>query len=326
MAKDKKVKADELVVRMSPYVMAKIRYISSKADGNEFSGFGISKSPEDVLSIVDFVTVKQKVSRVTVELDDDDVARYFDEMIVAGKEPLECMRIWIHTHPGMKSTPSGVDRRTFEEIFGKGDWAIMMVIGEGDDITTELSYKLFGEHRVTIELDTVVDWEMEFEGSRHKEWAEEVARNIEVQKAQAIVPAQSQRWWDDSTGKRDYLPSLGGEGAQGTQCSTGDMWDEYSRLKYPWFREEGDELGDESYLDISWEEFRSLRKLGWTAEEIRTWGTALFGCTRKDIEEVERELKGDSSMASYTSGRGSKTRRGNRKKKRSKKEKKGAVK
>lgn len=90
--------------------------------------FGIS-SKENPLHIEDVRLVKQEVTPVTTDMDDDAVAEYLDSLIDEGKQPFEGMRVWIHTHPGMSATPSGTDEDTFESVFGACDWAAMIIIG-----------------------------------------------------------------------------------------------------------------------------------------------------------------------------------------------------
>ena len=62
----------QLTLRFSPTAWAKLLYFRDKSN-NEVGGFGITE-PDDLLYVTDFLTVKQKVSGVSVSFDDEAVA------------------------------------------------------------------------------------------------------------------------------------------------------------------------------------------------------------------------------------------------------------
>ena len=86
------------VLRFSPTAWAKLLYFRDKTD-NEIGGFGITE-PDDLLFVSDFLTVKQKVTAVSVSFEDEAVANFFDDQVDLGKKPEQFARIWIHCHPG----------------------------------------------------------------------------------------------------------------------------------------------------------------------------------------------------------------------------------
>ena len=92
----------------------------------EAGAFGIS-TIDDPLTIIDLGIPHQTCSVAFMEFDDEKIAQYVDEQFMLGRQPCECTRIWIHTHPKGVSSPSGVDEDTFEKIFGKYDWSAMVI-------------------------------------------------------------------------------------------------------------------------------------------------------------------------------------------------------
>ena len=66
----------ELALRFSPTAWAKLLFFRDHGQ-TEIGGFGITPA-DDLLYIEDFVTVKQKVTSVSVSFDDEAVANLFD--------------------------------------------------------------------------------------------------------------------------------------------------------------------------------------------------------------------------------------------------------
>jgi hypothetical protein len=85
------------VLWFSPTAWAKLLYFRDKTD-NEIGGFGITEA-DDLLYVSDFVTVKQKVTTVSVSFEDEAIANFFDDQVDFGKKPEQFARIWIHCHP-----------------------------------------------------------------------------------------------------------------------------------------------------------------------------------------------------------------------------------
>ena len=177
--KVKKVKVRKAVgkVVFTPYAWAKLLWFRYRSE-SEVSGFGVS-SVDDPLYVVDFVTVKQTVTGVTTQMDDMGVADYFADMDEKGLQPCEYGRIWIHTHPGMGVTPSGVDESCFADVFGRCDWSIMMIVG-GEKGTQQVYCRLgFNVGPGTaVSLATEIDWTAEFSGSDYEAWEAEYKRNV----------------------------------------------------------------------------------------------------------------------------------------------------
>jgi hypothetical protein len=152
----------------------------------EIGGFGIS-SEDDPLYIEDFVTVRQKVSAVTVSFDDTAVADFFDHCVDQGISPSRCGRVWLHTHPGDSVVPSSTDNETFDRVFGRCDWSVMFILDRAGNIYARLSFS--GGPGASLDLPVEVDWSVwpELLASRSgtleahvQEWREEYAANIET--------------------------------------------------------------------------------------------------------------------------------------------------
>jgi hypothetical protein len=154
------------------------------ADHVEVGGFGISAA-ENLLYVEDFVTVKQAVTPVTVEFDDDAVADHVDSCVDAGISPARCMRAWIHTHPGSSAQPSLIDEETFARVFARNDWALMVIVARGGASYVRLAFTAGPGGQVQIPLE--VDWErfsqdlLDHEGGLDElfsSWMDEYGRNI----------------------------------------------------------------------------------------------------------------------------------------------------
>jgi len=168
------------VLRFSPKAWAKMLWFRDRGD-TEIGGFGISKRSEPTY-VIDFCTIRQKCSSVTVEFDDEDVNKFLELMVAEkGYHPAEVMRIWLHTHPGNSASPSGTDRSTFEDTFGGSDWSIMVIIAKDGDTHCKVRFNNgpCGEDELEIKCDI----NPPFEGISQEEyegWEDEYQRNILV--------------------------------------------------------------------------------------------------------------------------------------------------
>ncbi len=166
------------VLRFSPTAWAKLLYIRDKAD-NEVGGFGITE-PEDLLFVTDFITVKQKVTVVSVSFDDEAVADFFDTQVDLGRKPEQFARIWLHSHPGDSPEPSFTDEETFQRVFGGCQWSIMFIIAEQDKTYAMLSFNVGPGAKVLIPV--AVDYSYDFGPSDKKAWDDEYKANVIVEK------------------------------------------------------------------------------------------------------------------------------------------------
>ena len=144
----------------------------------EIGGFGIT-SPDDLLLVEDFVTVKQAVTMASVSFDDESVADFVEAQVDAGRKPEQFLRIWLHTHPGDSPNPSGTDEQTFGRVFGSCNWAVMFILAEEGETYARLRFNVGpgGACLLPVELDCDVDfpasdfqgWEAEYQANIHPE-------------------------------------------------------------------------------------------------------------------------------------------------------------
>ena len=165
----------------SPLAFLKLQFMCHIGP-TEIGGFGIS-AEKDLLYVEDFLTVKQRVTPVTVYFDDTAVADFFDRCVDRGLSPDRFARIWCHTHPAVSVTPSATDEATFARSFGRCDWAIMFILGRTGK--TYCRMKFTAGPGTEVELPTAVDWSgwppclaAQNLGAVQEQWRQEYAANI----------------------------------------------------------------------------------------------------------------------------------------------------
>lgn len=171
-------KSNHLALRFSPTAWAKLLYFRDKSD-NEVGGFAITE-PDDLLSVIDFITVKQEISAVSVKFDDEAVADFFDEQVDLGRKPEQFARIWLHSHPGDLAEPSLTDEETFQRVFGSCQWAIMFILAQDNKTYAKLSFNVGPGGQMLIPV--AVDYSFDFGPSNKEGWNAEYAANIKVEK------------------------------------------------------------------------------------------------------------------------------------------------
>lgn len=172
------------ILRFTPYSWAKLFWFCHRGD-TEIGGFAVT-SPDDLLLVEDFVTVKQTCSIVSVAFDDLAVADYVDQQVDMGRKPEQFLRIWLHTHPGSSPHPSGTDEATFARVFGRCDWAVMFILACEGKTYARLRFNTGpgGAMLIPVEVDyslTLRDADFQgsnFRGSDVRGWEEEYCRNI----------------------------------------------------------------------------------------------------------------------------------------------------
>jgi proteasome lid subunit RPN8/RPN11 len=172
-------------LKFSPDAWAKLLYFQSLAK-TELSGFALTH-PNDPLYIMEFHTIKQECTTVTTEMDDDDIARYFDEQLQRGYEPKDFSRIWLHTHPG-GPTPSTTDEQTFSKVFDKCNWSIMFILGSRGQTYCRLKTNVEGLGVIEQQIETEVSFlSYEFDGIDFKELQQEFTKNVKEKPRVTIV-------------------------------------------------------------------------------------------------------------------------------------------
>lgn len=145
----------KLNLTFSPMAWLKLQWFCH-AGNTEVSGFGIS-SDDNLLYIEDFAVIKQQNTIVSTSMDPIAIADFTDDCVDKGMKPQQFLRIWCHTHPDIRPTPSGADEKNFRESFGKCDWAVMFIVNWAGETYCRLKIlTAFGF--VTEEIPVRVDW------------------------------------------------------------------------------------------------------------------------------------------------------------------------
>ena len=163
-------------LRFSPTAWAKLLFVRDLGT-TEIGGFGIT-DPEDPLLVLDFAMPRQRCTPVSVDFDEEAIADFVDAQVDLGRTPAECLRNWIHTHPGSCPRPSMTDEETFDRVFGEADWSVMFILARGGATYGRLQCRV-GPH-VRQRLRPKVDYCREFDASDHDEWAAEYDANVEL--------------------------------------------------------------------------------------------------------------------------------------------------
>lgn len=171
------------VLRFSPYAWAKLQWFCHHGD-TEIGGFGIT-AEDDLLLIQDFVTVRQRVSSVSVSFDDEAVADFFEDQVDAGRRPEQFGRLWLHTHPGDSADPSCTDEETFTRVFRGCDWAVMFILARGGATYARLRFNVGPRGQDVIPVQ--IDYSVPFAASHEQSWLEEYNGNIEPERPHPLL-------------------------------------------------------------------------------------------------------------------------------------------
>lgn len=182
------------MLKFSPTAWAKLLYLRDLGP-TEVGGFGITE-PDDLLCVRDIVLVQQQCTETFVAFDDLAVAEFFDDQIDSGRQPQQCGRVWVHSHPDGSAQPSSVDVDTFQRVFGTCDWAVMFIIARGGDTFAQLHWRQGGAVRIPMRVE--VKFDMPFEGTDHEAWQTEYAANVHDCSPQMHSNRQ-QRWPHDES-------------------------------------------------------------------------------------------------------------------------------
>ncbi|MFH1268858.1 MAG: hypothetical protein ABIK89_24290 [Planctomycetota bacterium] len=161
-------------LRFSPYAWAKLLYLRDRGD-SEVGGFGIAAA-DDFLLVEDVRLVRQVSTGVSVALDDEAVADFFDQQVDRGLLPVQFARIWVHTHPGTWPQPSLTDEETFHKVFGRTDWAVMFILARGGQSYARLRFHV--GPGADIELPVGVDYGRTFAASDPEAWSAEYEASV----------------------------------------------------------------------------------------------------------------------------------------------------
>ena len=162
------------VLRFTPTAWAKLLFFRDRGQ-TEIGGFAVTDA-DDLLRVVDFVTVKQDVTVASVAFDDEAVADFFDTQVDAGRKPEQFARTWLHTHPGNSPEPSLTDEETFHRVFGRCEWAAMVICAQNGKTSARLRFNVGPRGQILIPV--TVDYTAPFPATDSEAWEDEYQANI----------------------------------------------------------------------------------------------------------------------------------------------------
>ncbi len=185
-------KPDVTELQLTPYAWAKLQYLCHCVP-TEIGAMGIGLSREEPLIITDLVVPHQEVSGVCTKFDDLPFNNLLDELCdPEGKHklhPVQCSRVWFHTHPGFSPSPSATDEETFESRWAsKCSWAVMAILASDGSMYARLARNA-GGLRTAHQIPIAVAWDQPFPASDHAAWLADVGQKLREVDIQSYVPA-----------------------------------------------------------------------------------------------------------------------------------------
>ena len=114
----------------------------------------------------------------TVELDDEALANYVEDQVELGRHPSECLRIWIHTHPGTGIEPSGTDWDMFKSKFTDCDWSLMAIMGSDGETSGGHLWVTYPETGFITLPKIEIDWSVSLEEADPSDWQKELDEKV----------------------------------------------------------------------------------------------------------------------------------------------------
>jgi hypothetical protein len=193
-------------LRFSPAAWAKLLYLRDRGD-SEIGGFGLT-STDDPLLVTDLALVDQTCTAVSVKLNAEAVADFFDRQVELGLKPAQFARIWIHTHPGRCPQPSATDELTFARVFGPADWSVMLILAKGGRKYARLQFS--AGPRGALELPVRVDYSAPFAASDEAAWEAEYLAHVTVDQLEELTQGWSPHGSTKAAGAPLGLPASTG--------------------------------------------------------------------------------------------------------------------
>jgi hypothetical protein len=197
----------------------------------EVSGFALTDEKDEYL-VIDFIMPKQECGAATTEMSAEGLVEMFDKLSGPpkfggmGLSPSRYGRIWIHTHPGFSSEPSGTDWATFRQTFGGKDWAIMFILSNERAATCILQIEdVPGAY---FRIPWGVDWDYAFAGTNFEAWDKEYDDKVD---------ARTYTYYGGYGGYRSYNYGASGTSKYGdcSVCKKKNIWlYEYAGKKMCW--------------------------------------------------------------------------------------------
>jgi proteasome lid subunit RPN8/RPN11 len=223
---------------VSGFAYYKMRYLANKYNV-EVGGWGTSRTQENPLSINDIKLIRQKSTAASIDFDDAGIVEYMEDMVDAGMEFPQFMRVWFHTHPMNSAGPSRTDRETFEQLTGTLPWVVMAIIAKEGQVYAELGTRIAGHH-VQWEMKFSVDWAFHNWAEWDKEYDDNVVDTFPRPTYSIPDPRAERPGWVKTTHGYRYV----GEGAtQAAQRSDPPKLGKAKRKTVPSSRLGGEPVG-----------------------------------------------------------------------------------
>ena len=142
--------------KFSPTAYAKVVWLLRNVK-DETAAMGIV-DPNNKWRIIDIEIVEQESSACEVEL--LNLPDFALEMEQRGYDMEQCMRVWIHTHPGASCTPSNTDETTFDNLLSAYPYFGMIIFGRELDAYAKVGYRVGPP--CNVEVKVKVDWDTNF--------------------------------------------------------------------------------------------------------------------------------------------------------------------
>jgi len=168
-------------ILFTPFAWAKLNFCCSSV-ASEMSAMAITAKNNPLL-VIDLKICKQRASGAYVDVDENDyadvMARLCDPTSPDHVEPINCQRIWIHTHPAGLLSPSGTDEETFRDSYGACDWAVMFIMAKGGGTYAQMRIKVQGLGDFYTFLSTEVCADIPFPAADPAEWKKELDEKVQ---------------------------------------------------------------------------------------------------------------------------------------------------
>jgi hypothetical protein len=162
---------------------------------SEVSGLGKVKVENGRIVVTDIYLLRQECDGVSTELNQEDVAKFLEEMVIKGEDTSD-LKLWWHSHANMNVFWS-VDDDDCIERFQNG-WMVSIV---GNKVGEYLArFDLYNPVRFAEEkIELVVDWSTN--ENKRKKLEKEVKEKV-------IIKESPERRVDNFSSGQDILPNM----------------------------------------------------------------------------------------------------------------------
>ena len=105
--------------------------------------------------VTDIYLMKQLVTGVTTELDEEDLHNFFQNLIMTDPDKYNSIKLWGHSHVKMQVNPSGQDDETFKEYYQDNPFFIRLIANQKEDMRIDIAVKEDGFVYYDIPWDVV---------------------------------------------------------------------------------------------------------------------------------------------------------------------------